>query len=117
MTPIVFRNFWAGVLLVATAACATPHPGGMSRAYADPYEKTNRRVFAFNQRFDRYALHPTAKVYRAVLPRVARQGITNVLNNIEEPLSFLNAALQGNFKEAVHTASRFAMNSTVGIAA
>lgn len=103
-------------LLVAVAGCATPHPGSMAAAYADPYEKTNRKLYAFNKKLDRYVLLPSAKVYRAAVPGAARHGVTNALNNIDEPQSFVNAVLQGKIKQAFRTVDRFMLNSVLGVA-
>ena len=94
---------------------AGAEPGGMAAAYRDPYERTNRKIFAFNKNVDRIALHPATNVYRAILPGFARQGITNFINNAEEPLSIVNAALQGSAKKTARLAIRFVINTTVGV--
>ncbi len=114
MRPSIVRTCLAGLLL-AVAGCATPHPGSMAAAYADPYEKTNRKLYAFNKKLDRYVLLPGAKVYRAAVPGVARRGVTNALDNIDEPLSFVNAVLQGKIKQAFRTVDRFMLNSVLGV--
>lgn len=102
-------------LLLTVGACATPHPGSMARAYADPWEKTNRKVYGFNKKLDHYALHPASNVYRVVVPGAARHGITNALNNIQEPESFVNAVLQGKIKQAFRTVDRFFLNTVLGV--
>jgi phospholipid-binding lipoprotein MlaA len=102
-------------LVLALAACATPHPGSMKVAEADPWEKTNRKIYAFNKRSDKYLLHPIAAGYNTVVPTAARRGISNGYNNYLEPLSFFNALFQGKVKEAFQTADRFLINSTLGV--
>lgn len=102
-------------LLTGVAGCATPHPGSMAEAYRDPYEKTNRKLYAFNKKLDHYALLPTARVYRKVIPAVARHGVSHGLSNLNEPVSFINAVLQGKIKQAFRTVDRFLINSVVGI--
>jgi len=111
----VVERVIATVLLVAVGACATPHPGSMAAAYADPYERTNRKLYTFNKQLDHYALLPAAKVYRVVVPGAARRGVTNGLNNINEPVSFINAVLQGKIKQAFRTVDRFMLNTVLGV--
>ena len=102
-------------LLFGVSGCAT-HPGGMAEAYRDPYEKFNRKVYALNKGLDHYALLPGARVYRASVPAAARRGVSGGLANLDEPLSFANAGLQGKPKEASHTLARFLINTIFGVA-
>lgn len=104
----------AFVLLLA--GCATPRPGSQKAAEVDPWEKTNRKIYAMNKRADKYVLRPLAQGYRVVVPTAARRGISNGYNNYLEPLSFFNALLQGKVKQAFQTADRFIINSTLGVA-
>ncbi|MGI4878321.1 MAG: MlaA family lipoprotein [Janthinobacterium lividum] len=115
MRQIVTGRAIAAGMILALGACATPHPGSMARAYADPYEKTNRKLYAFNKKLDHYALLPVTHVYRKVVPTVARHGVSNALNNIEEPNSFINAVLQGKIKQAFRTVDRFVINTVIGV--
>ena len=43
-------------------------------------------------------------------------GFLTALDNIDEPLSFINAVLQGKFKAAFRAVDRFMINSTFGVA-
>ena len=81
----------------------------------DPWENMNRGTFAFNQKFDKYLLSPLAKGYRFILPSEVRTGVRNFLNNLTEPWSSINAALQGDLKNTGNTLARFLINSTIGI--
>lgn len=90
------------------AAESSPNP--------DPWERFNRRVFAFNDRVDRYFLKPVAKGYRKITPQFLDDGITNILNNLNEPVTILNDALQGKVLQSVRDTGRFVVNSTVGLA-
>ena len=102
--------------VLALAACATPHPGSMDAAVnSDRYEKFNRSIYSFNRGLDRYALKPVTQVYRAVTPEAARRGVSNAFQNTEEPLSFVNAILQGKIKQAFRTLDRFLINTTLGV--
>lgn len=90
------------------AAESAPNP--------DPWERFNRRVFAFNDKVDRYFLKPVAKGYRKITPQFLDDGITNILNNLNEPVTILNDALQGKVLQSVRDTGRFVVNSTVGLA-
>lgn len=105
----------AALLALSIAACAAPHPGSNAPALRDPYEKFNRSMYGFNKGLDRYALKPATKVYRFAVPTVARRGITNFFNNLDEPLTFINAMLQGKPKAAWRTLKRFVVNTTIGV--
>ncbi|MEO1252213.1 MAG: VacJ family lipoprotein [Pseudomonadota bacterium] len=83
-------------------------------AAVDPWEGFNRRIFAFNNAVDEVFLVPAAQLYRAVTFNKQRRGIRNFLDNLRTPQILLNDILQGEFKRARNTASRFVINSTVG---
>lgn len=102
-------------VLLSLGACATPRVGSNATALRDPYEATNRRVYAFNRGLDKYALKPAAQAYRTVVPQVARRGVSNAFNNIDEPGSFINAVLQGKIRQAFRTVDRFLLNTTLGV--
>jgi phospholipid-binding lipoprotein MlaA len=82
----------------------------------DPWEPMNRRIFAFNETLDKYILRPTAKGYRAVVPDPAERGVTNFISNVYEFNSIVNSLLQGCPGNALASAGRFLVNSTVGLA-
>jgi phospholipid-binding lipoprotein MlaA len=81
----------------------------------DPYEKFNRKIYAFNDTFDRYFLEHIAKAYRKGVPQIARKTIRNFLTNLSLPISAMNSFLQGNANNGLATFSNFLINSTVGI--
>jgi phospholipid-binding lipoprotein MlaA len=83
--------------------------------FNDPFEDANRKIFAFNQVVDRNVLVPVAKGYRGALPDPVRDSVRDFLNNLREPLIFVNDALQGQFDSAAKTVGRFVINSTIGI--
>jgi len=93
------------------AGCATS--GGNP---ADPLERVNRAVFAFNDGADKYMLTPVAKGYRAVLPGFLRTGISNFFSNLEDVWVSVNDVLQGKFQEGLEDITRVIFNSTFGIA-
>ncbi len=114
------RSDFSKALLVAMlflplGACVTSRAGNLDVAEADRWEASNRRIYAFNKKVDRYALRPAAKVYRTVIPEAGRHGITNFFSNYGEPASFLNALLQGKIKQAFRTVDRFFINTVLGV--
>lgn len=90
--------------------------GRDSDANSDPWEPVNRKIFAFNETLDKYVLLPTAKGYRFVMPDPAERGVSNFIANIYEFNSFFNALLQGRPGSALHSGTRFLVNSTMGLA-
>ncbi|WP_346797663.1 VacJ family lipoprotein [Halomonas sp. Bachu 37] len=81
----------------------------------DPWEGFNRRVFAFNDVLDRYALRPVAKGYRTIAPQPVQTGVGNFFSNLGEIRTALNSVLQGEMGNAATATSRFLINSTVGV--
>lgn len=82
----------------------------------DPIEGANRGVFAFNKTVNQNVFHPVLKSYEAFIPVFARQGLTNVLELLNSPITLGNNILQGDATGSVHTLARTAINATVGIA-
>ncbi len=91
-----------------------PVPATQPQSY-DPWEKMNRRVHRFNETVDRGVAKPLAKAYIAVVPRPVRLGVGNFFNNLGQPVSAVNALLQGKPKQASQAMGRFLLNSTLGI--
>jgi phospholipid-binding lipoprotein MlaA len=92
-----------------------PAPAELPAVY-DPWEKLNRRTHAFNNVVDRAIAKPLAKAYVKVTPRPVRLGVSNFFNNLGQPVSALNALLQGKPKQAGQSFGRFVVNSTIGLA-
>ena len=82
----------------------------------DPLESVNRPVFDFNYKVvDRYALKPVAEGWRDYVPTPVRKGVVNVANNLDEPASFANRLVQGEFKQALIHFNRFWINTVFGL--
>ena len=96
----------------ASAAVSAPqdHPRG------DPFESLNRGLFRLGRAIDRAVVAPIVGGYRRITPQPIRHAVTNVLQNINEPVVFVNDVLQTHFGPAGRTAVRFVANSTVGVA-
>ncbi|MEO8802329.1 MAG: VacJ family lipoprotein [Rudaea sp.] len=82
----------------------------------DPYEKFNRKMFAFNEFADRVAIRPVAVGYRKITNPTSRTLISNFFANIESPITVANDLLQVNLPQAMRATGRLAINSTVGVA-
>ena len=102
------------VVLGLPAAASDSSPDGASQA-EDPLAPLNRKVLVFNYVLDRTVLRPASVVYHRVVPRFARTGVRNVLNNLIEPRTVLNQCLQGKLGTAAADAGRFVVNTTLGI--
>ncbi|MFD0724941.1 MlaA family lipoprotein [Lysobacter brunescens] len=92
-----------------------PTPVVAPQSY-DPWEKYNRQMHRFNNAVDRSIAKPLARAYVKVVPRPMRLGVSNFFNNLGQPVSALNALLQGKPKQAGQSLGRFLMNSTLGLA-
>lgn len=100
------------VLLAAVSGCASIP--AEDRHPADPFERYNRAVFAFNDGLDRAILKPTAEVY-SELPQPVRTGVGNFFSNLDDFRVAFNNVLQGKFHNAASDTARILFNSTFGI--
>lgn len=81
----------------------------------DPLERVNALSFALTQKVDDAVVAPAARAYKQVVPKPVRHGFRNFLNNLREPVVFVNYLIQFKPGKAAETASRFAINSTLGL--
>ena len=109
--PIYYKSV-LGLLLLSwlVSGCATT-----ANNEADPLEKFNRGVFAFNEGVDKAVVKPVAKTYKAIVPDPVDQGVTNFFSNIGDIVVVANDLLQFKFKQAASDTGRFFLNSTVGL--
>ncbi len=111
------------LLLLACAASAAqaqqPQPPDAPRRFAasskDPLENYNRTMFGFNEGLDRHLLGPVARGYEAVVPELARRGVTNFFANFADAWSAINNLLQGKGEAAATMTMRVVTNSLFGI--
>lgn len=99
-------------LLVCLMFAAPVH----GRDIEDPWYGFNRKVFAFNEGFDRYLFKPVARGYKKVTPRVIDNSITRFFANIADLRSSVHGVLQWEPGNAGNNIGRFLVNSTVGVA-
>ncbi len=82
----------------------------------DPLEPVNRALWDFNYDvLDEYILRPVTVTYVDYMPQIARTGLLNVAENLEEPSNTVNNLLQGKLDGSMISLGRFLLNSTVGL--
>lgn len=84
-------------------------------AISDPFEKLNRKVFTFNHGLDVVIITPLAKTYEKAIPQFGRDRVHSFLQNLHEPINFLNGILQLKPQKAFTALSRLTINSLWGI--
>jgi phospholipid-binding lipoprotein MlaA len=98
-------------LAAALGACAT----GPDRNPEDPLEPMNRKIFAFNDKFDRYLAKPVAQQYDRFTPRPLKTMITNFFANIGDIPNTISVFLQGRVSDGFQMVMRLATNTVFGI--
>jgi phospholipid-binding lipoprotein MlaA len=113
------KNNLATILLVAgtslvLGACSTNseyREGSMT----DPFESSNRTIFAFNKAVDKVVIHPVVKGYRFIVPEPGRKGLRHFLRNLKSPVTLANEVLQGDVDGAGKVVLRAVVNTLVGV--
>ena len=82
----------------------------------DKFEGFNRKMFVFNQKFNKYALKPAHIVWASIMPKYGMDRIQSAYTNIEYPKRLVSTLLQRDFKAAGHETLRFLTNTTIGLA-
>ncbi|MCP5365422.1 MAG: VacJ family lipoprotein [Hyphomicrobiales bacterium] len=80
----------------------------------DPWQETNRSIYAFNWAFDEYIFLPVVDTYIDVVPEVLRDRVHDFFSNIGELFTFANLLLQARLGPAGETAFRFGVNTGLG---
>jgi len=94
---------------------AAPAPVLAAPSPADPLERWNRAVFAFNDAVDEAVLAPLARGYRAAVPTPLRNAVGNFFGNLRDAWSGVNQLLQAKPLDAVHMGMRFTVNTVFGV--
>jgi len=81
----------------------------------DPLSGYNRVMTSFNDKVYIYVFDPVTRGYTAVMPEVARTGVSNFLDNLLFPIRFVNNLLQFKFENSAEELGRFLINSTFGL--
>jgi len=106
---------WQSAVVVAAMAASLCGGCAAGPNPADPWEKTNRSIYNFNEGLDRVALKPVADGYVKVVPKPIRTGIGNGFDNLVYFNVVFNDVLQNKWTQGVGDFGRFAVNSTIGI--
>jgi phospholipid-binding lipoprotein MlaA len=108
--------------LAGTAGAVLPDPAhdplfgdGEAQAFPDPYEDLNRRIFAANQRMDRWVIDPVTRAYARVVPGAARTALRRFFLNLNSPSVIANDVLQREWRDAGVASGRTLVNTTVGV--
>ena len=110
----------AALALLATG-CATVAPAGLdapgvvAASPLDPWERWNRKVFAFNETLDKAVFTPVAQTYRDVVPGLVRTGVNNVFGNVNDAWSATNHLLQGKVQISLEMGMRVLTNTFFGL--
>jgi len=108
---ILLAPLLAGCVL---SGCASAPPEYVTQTQ-DPWEKFNRAIYSFNDTVDKAIARPVASTYTRAVPAPARNGLHNFIENLGEPSTIINDALQGKLKQTLQDTGRFLINSTVGL--
>lgn len=81
----------------------------------DKYEKFNRKVFAFNQGLNKYAIKPVHILWASILPEYGIERIQSAYKNIEYPKRLVSSLIQKDFKTSGSETIRFLTNTTIGL--
>tara|TARA_A100001011_G_C14250097_1_gene817433 strand:+ start:735 stop:1433 length:699 start_codon:yes stop_codon:yes gene_type:complete len=102
------------ILVQILSGCAGLSHSG-SNDPRDPFESVNRSIFHFNDEVDKAILKPLAVNYEKFFPEVVRKGVSNFFGNLSDLVTSIQHFLQLDFEKSSSSASRFFINSTVGI--
>lgn len=106
--PIIFTSL--ATMICTLSGCANPNNS------IDPYEKMNRKIYAFNTAVDNITLKPIALAYTKIAPNFVQERVHDFYNNLTSVTTIANDLLQAKFAFAVSDTWRLIFNSTIGLA-
>ncbi len=115
----IYKNLNQCVLLLAVLVMHGAISGCATTAATDPrdpWENMNRSTQNFNDTMDEYVLEPAARGYNWIMPSFMNTGVSNFFSNIRDIKVTINDFLQFKLKQGAMDATRFVVNTTVGIA-
>ena len=77
---------------------------------SDPFEKFNRKIFAFNKNIDEHIVKPISKKYVSTLPATARESINQHLYWMNLPQTIINSAFQLEIENTILATAKFMLN-------
>jgi len=104
------------ILLLTSSMALLGCASGPRSHPADPLEPFNRTMFEFNDALDRAIVKPVATGYQQVVPELARKGVGNFFNNLQDVWSVVNNLLQFKAEGAASSFMRVLVNTTAGLA-
>jgi len=96
-------------------ASAVAAPGLPAPNAVDPWERWNRKVFAFNEAIDEAILAPVARAWREHVPQLLRAGVSNFFGNVGDVWSMVNHLLQGKVGSGMEMGMRVLSNTLFGL--
>ena len=102
-------------LPAASAAVAADEAPAPAVSRTDPFERSNRAVYRFNERLDKALVRPVAQAYVSVVPELVRSGVGNFFGNIGDVWSAVNKLLQGKVVQSAQMTLRVATNTVFGL--
>ncbi|MUG34140.1 VacJ family lipoprotein [Commensalibacter sp. ESL0382] len=81
----------------------------------DKYEPTNRKMYNFTIKMDKYTLKPVAKAYVWAVPKVVRKSLSNMIRTMDEPVVFFSDVGAGKSRRAGDAFARWCINMVAGI--
>ncbi len=103
------------ILFLVFTGCTTTNNSSNDFNPEDPYEKSNRKVFEFNNKIDKLFLRPVTDFYDSATPEFAQTSITNFFSNLDDIGISFNNFLQGNVLDSMSDMTRFFINSIFGL--
>jgi len=100
-------------LIIATilTGCAS----NSAKNPADPLEPVNRRIYQFNDTFDKAILKPISQGYTVVMPTFGQTMVANFFANLDDVVVTANDLLQFKLTQGLADGTRFVLNSTIGV--
>ena len=77
---------------------------------SDPFESTNRKIFAFNTYVDENVIEPVSKQYVQKVPLIARDGLSKHLYWMSLPSTIFNSTIQLDLENTVLASAKFMLN-------
>lgn len=105
-------------IALSSAGCGssgTFTDAGRLQGAGQPLERANRAVFEFNEGFDQTVVQPVVSAYSAHVPKPVRNGVRNLVANVNEPMNAANLLLQGEVERSAQSVMRFTINTTIGL--
>ncbi len=108
-----FKRLLYSSLLLSVAVSSLLN--GCSSTSTDPYSGWNHGAQTFNDGLDKVLIKPLAQGYQWLTPDFVDHGVTNFFSNMNDIGVAFNDLLQLKMQQSGMDASRFLINTTVGV--